>query len=270
MPLEPAADRILWHCPTATGPAAPGRGGFLKWVFSLMRQLDLGVDDGSAMPMNLERSTEGRQPMRRLVYLAPLVASAALMMSATATAATSAAAGTLPSGETTFGQTTIEPAYNDATGTIVYLSTPRNATTNPNSHDTAPIYLPVYPSGSTVGTLNCEDLPVDNCPDHGPLVASIAQSYASANGFGSVYADGVLGHDHLIGLPPSGDFNIDWEPVLVLFMSIAAADEHPTTLGQIEALESAHEVALLPLPPATFHCSVVPAAVYGRGTPVSS
>ena len=235
-----------------------------------MRQLDLGVDDDSVMPMNLELSTEGRQPMRRLVCLAPLVVGAALMMGATATATTSASASALPSGEATFGQTTIEPAYDDATGTIVYLSTPHNATINFNLHDTAPIYLPVYPSGSTVGTLNCEDLPVENCPDHGPLVASIAQSYASANGFGLVYADGVLGHDHLIGLPPSGDFNIDWEPVLVLFRSIAAADEHPTTLGQIDSLENAHEVALLPLPPATFHCSVVPAAVYEQGTPVSS
>ena len=54
----------------------------------------------------------------------------------------------------------------------------------PHLHDTVPIYLPVSPSGSTVGTLNCEDLPVENCPDRGPLVAFTAQSYASANGAG--------------------------------------------------------------------------------------
>jgi hypothetical protein len=29
-------------------------------------------------------------------------------------------------------------------------------------------YLPVYPTGSTVGTLLCQDVPQENCPDHGP------------------------------------------------------------------------------------------------------
>ena len=65
----------------------------------------------------------------------------------------------------------------------MYLSTPHNATINATCTTQHP-YLPVPPSGSTVGTLNCEDLPVENCPDYGALVAFTAQSYASANSAG--------------------------------------------------------------------------------------
>lgn len=198
-----------------------------------------------------------------------LLTAAAAVSLAWGVAPAGASASGLPSGETTFGQTTLEPAYDDATGTIVYLATPHNAPVRPNSHNTAPIYLPVYPVGSGVGTLNSEDVPVENCPDHGPLVASIAEGYAQQNGFGAVYANGVLGHDHLIGEAPSGDFNVDWEPVLVLFTSASAAEEHVTTLAQLDALEQAGSVAELPLPPATFHCAVVPAAVYDQGIPVT-
>lgn len=139
-------------------------------------------------------------------------------------------ASSLPTGQTTFGQTTIEPAYNDATGSLVYLSTPHNATVNPNfAHNVAPIYLPVYPLGSTVGTLSCEDLPVENCPDHGPLIAGLAEAVMP-----SVYGAGVLGHDHLVGIASSGgDFNILWEPVVLLFTNVAAANMHITTLSQV-------------------------------------
>lgn len=38
-----------------------------------------------------------------------------------------ASASSLPSGEVTFGRTVVEPAYDDSTGTLVYLSTPMGA-----------------------------------------------------------------------------------------------------------------------------------------------
>jgi hypothetical protein len=134
---------------------------------------------------------------------------------------------------------------------------------NPNfAHSVAPIYLPMYPTGAQVGTLNCQDIPTENCPDHGALVAGIAEQANSL-----VYGDGVEGHDHLVA-PPGHveDFNINWMPILVLFNTPDVVT-HITTIAQIRALEAANAVTEIALPPATFHCSVVPAAVYNNGVP---
>jgi hypothetical protein len=86
--------------------------------------------------------------------------------------------------------------------------------------------------------------------------------------FPAVYGKGVLGHDHLIGVASSvGDFNVLWEPVLVVFTSVATASTHITTLDQIKAVEASGGAFEIPLPSATFHCSMVSAATYQRGTP---
>ena len=182
-----------------------------------------------------------------------------------------AAAG--PSGEVILGQTVIEPAYDDMTGTLVYLSTPMHAGVHPNfARNVAPIYLPVYPVGSTVGasfTLNCLDIPVENCPDHGPEIAGLAQG-VNPNG---VYTRGVIGHDHLVGIASTGgDFNILWEPVVILFTNPAAANVHMTTDAQVEAALAGPnpDAIAIPLPGATFHCAVVSGAAYARGIPWTS
>ena len=65
-----------------------------------------------------------------------------------------------------------------------------------------------------------------------------------------------------------GDFNIAWEPILVLFTSSAAANTHLTTLAQIKAAESSGLAFEVPLPQLTFHCEVVPANLYANSTPV--
>jgi hypothetical protein len=105
---------------------------------------------------------------------------------------------------------------------------------------------------------------MDNCPDHGLQLAGLAKSAQPA-----VYGNGVWGHDHLLAAPGSGgDFNILWEPIAVLFTSAAAANTHITTLAQLHMAEAHSQVIEIPLPPATFHCSVVPAAPYNNGTPV--
>jgi hypothetical protein len=188
--------------------------------------------------------------------------SLALALSLTLGVASVAADTPLPSGEVTVGQTVIEPAYDLATGTLVYLSTPMHAVAHPNTHNVAPIYLPMYPVGAAVGTLNCEDVPVENCPDHGPLVAGIAEAAVPL-----VYGAGVQGHDHLVGIASTGgDFNVLWIPILVLFNTPGAVT-HVTTLSQLHTLEAAKAVTEIPLPPATFHCSVVSAAAYAQGTP---
>ena len=83
----------------------------------------------------------------------------------------------------------------------------------------------------------------------------------------SVYGGGVVGHDHLLGIASTGgDFNVLWEPVLVLFTSVSASMTHITTLAEIKAAEAANEAFEVPLPPATFHCSVVSAARYNQAT----
>ena len=97
----------------------------------------------------------------------------------------------------------VEPVYDDMTGAIRYVSTPRG-TPDPvrsNPIAAAPFYLPVYPVGSSVPasfTLNCLDVPTENCPDHGPAVAAAAQAIMP-----SVYGGGVVGHDHLMAGPGS-------------------------------------------------------------------
>jgi hypothetical protein len=193
-----------------------------------------------------------------------------------------AAADSLPSGERivggngSHGGTVVEPVYDDMTGQIRYVSTPRGTAqpvpTNPRA--TAPFYLPVYPVGASVPTLVCQDVPVENCPDHGPEVAAAAQAIEHAIfGNQSVYAAGVIGHDHLMAGPGShGDFNVAWVPTLVLFTP-GAAITHITTLDQLNGLIGSGAVFTVPLdgsngtPNLTFHCSVVSAAVYAHGAP---
>jgi len=208
---------------------------------------------------------------RRLVFMA--VAASALLAGLWAVPA---AASSLPSGErivggtAAHGGTVIEPVYDDMTGQIRYVSTPRGTPDPVNSNPVAaaPFYLPVYPAGSTVPTLNCQDVPAENCPDHGPAVAGLAQALEPG-----VYGGGVIGHDHLMAGPGShGDFNVAWVPTLVLFTP-GAAITHITTLAQLNALIASGDVITVPLdgtngfPNLTFHCSVVTAAVYAQGRP---
>jgi hypothetical protein len=66
-----------------------------------------------------------------------------------------------------------------------------------------------------------------------------------------------------------GDFNVIWEPVLVLFTSVdaAVAAGHITTLSQIRAAEAAGQAFEVPLPQLDFSCASVAAAVFASGTP---
>jgi hypothetical protein len=216
--------------------------------------------------------------MRRRLLLGGAVVAAMLAVSAVP-----GAAATIPSGERVnggtgvngHGGTVIEPVYDDMTGAIRYVSTPRGTPdpVNSNPRAAAPFYLPVYPAGASVGTLVCMDVPVENCPDHGPGVAALSQGFSAALGFGSVYSGGVIGHDHLMAGPGSGgDFNVAWVPTLVLFTSTAFIT-HITTLDVLNAMLAAHEVVEIPLdgtngtPNLTFHCSVVSQNVYDHATP---
>lgn len=174
----------------------------------------------------------------------------------------------LPTGERLLGQSLIEPAYNDVTGTsLVYLLTPIKSPfpTHTSTHAVAPLYLVEYPPGSTVGTMNCMGVP-GNCPDHDLDVATAATTIMP-----SVYGTdptAVPGHDHLVAPPASGgDFNVAWEVIEVLFTNTAAANTRLTTEAAIDAAEANGDAIEVDLGFA-FHCSVVPARVYFNGTPI--
>jgi len=201
--------------------------------------------------------------LRRLPLLVAVVA-IALGLSATG-----ANAQTIPSGERQTGQSVLEPVYNaEQSGQIGYVSTPIHAPMHANPRAWSPFFVPVYPVGSTVGPLLCEHDPTDptgqtdNCPDHGPAIAGAAASIDPL-----VYADGVIGHDHVMDFPGGADFNVAWEPILVLFTSKAAANEHLLTDAQIEAAVNRGDAIEVPLPQLTFHCAKVSARVYELGVP---
>ncbi len=190
-----------------------------------------------------------------------------------------ASAATSPSGQRMTAQTSfdavsgqfiggggsVEPAYDDVTGTIIYLWTPNKAKVHPNAHNVAPLYLPVYPTGVGIdpASLNCAHVPADNCANHGVGVAGAAQQIMPG-----VYGDGVAGHDHLAGVASSGgDFNVIWEPTLVLFTSKDAAMQHITTDAQIDEAVDAGQAIEVPLPQLDFNCAIVGAAVYNHAAP---
>jgi hypothetical protein len=177
------------------------------------------------------------------------------------------AAGT-PSGERTLGQTTIEPAYDDMTGNLIYLLTPNHVANpvNSNPRASAPLYLIVYPNSSadSVGAMNCQHEGGDNCPDHGPEIAGAAMGI-NPNG---VYTDGVWGHDHLVDAPGGSEFNVAWEVHVLLFTNSIAANTHVTTEDEMDALLASHDL-IDTFVPTTFNCSVTSAATYNRATPVT-
>ena len=180
----------------------------------------------------------------------------------------------MPTGEVVTGNSQLEPAYNDLTGNLMYLLTPLGTPlVDPtNTKATAPLYIIVYPVSvaTAIGTVNCQHEPMDNCPDHGPEIAGLAESVNP-----TVYpVHGVLGHDHIgtghPSTPPAGgDYNTAWVPTAVLFNTTAAAATHITTLTQLNAAINAKSVTVIPLPATTFQCSPVLVQVYNLGKPVT-
>ena len=178
-------------------------------------------------------------------------------------------ADALPSGEHLLGNVAIEPAYNDFNGSIVYLLTPNrlaplganNPINNVNPHAVAPLYLIVYPPG-TAGTFNCMGVP-GNCPDHAGAIAGLATSLRP-----DVYgtdASLVPGHDHLVGMPRTGDFNVAWRVYVELFTP-GATVTHITTLAELQNAWSSGAIQQLDTG-ITFVCSVVSRSAYAAGRP---
>lgn len=197
--------------------------------------------------------------LRRLLIVGT---AAALMLFALASVAV---ADPIPTGQRTFHNNSLEPVYNAANGQIGFLMEPAGKMhASPTAW--APIYVVVYPTGTTAAsTFSCMHFGLnnDNCPSHGNAIAGIAAGTEP-----SVYGAGVVGHDHVLDFPGGDDFNIAWEPVVVLFKSKADANEHVITDARIDELYSEGKVDLIPLPPATFLCAIVPQRIWDMATPV--
>jgi hypothetical protein len=184
--------------------------------------------------------------------LAPAIAMA---LGLAVTMPLSASAGSTPTGQVAFGQATVEPAINDADGSMVFLLTPNNApfpSMANAAHAVAPRYLPVYPVGSTIdpSTLNCQP---SNC-DHV-----------------RTFFYPIIGHDHLVGVNPTGDFNVAWHVVVIAFTQKGFADgainTRLMTLSAIQTAEAAGDVFPIDTP-ITFNCSIVSQTVFNLGTPL--
>ena len=176
------------------------------------------------------------------------------------------ASAQLPSGERQLGQTILEPGYDDRTGNLIYIMTPVGAP-NPshaNAHAVSPLYLIVYPNSAadSVGTMNCAHEGGDNCPDHGPAIADLAQAVVPG-----VYGNGVWGHDHIMAGPGGSEFNVAWHVVVVLFTNSAAANTHITTEDQLDAALDAGDAFTIETP-IIFNCNLVSRATYSRATPI--
>lgn len=172
----------------------------------------------------------------------------------------------IPSGERQLGQSFIEPAYNADSGKLIYLLTPLGAPffSKANFHAVSPLYLVVYPhsAAGSVGTMNCAFEGGDNCPDHGGEIAGLANTVMP-----SVYGNGVWGHDHIVDPPGGADFNIAWSVEVILFTDNAYANAHLTTENAIDGAVTLGHAIRVPTP-IVFNCNVVPAATYGRATPL--
>jgi hypothetical protein len=159
------------------------------------------------------------------------------------------------SGQRAFGQVTVEPAVDYATGNEIFLLTPNKAPlpSKAAQRARAPLYLVMYPENSTIDAniLNCQPV---NC-DH-------VQTFAYP----------LKGHDHLVGMPHTGDFNVAWDVILIAFTDKAfgngAINNRILTLDQLNAALGAGEV--IPIGPVTtFNCSITAPVTYLKGTPLS-
>ncbi len=159
------------------------------------------------------------------------------------------------SGQRAFGQATVEPAVDYATGNEIFLLTPDHAPLPSKAAQRAhaPLYLVLYPAVSIIdaNTLNCQPV---NC-DH-------VQTFAYP----------LKGHDHLVGMPHTGDFNVAWDVVLVAFTDKGFADgainNRILTLDQLNKALTAGEV--VPIGPVTsFNCSITSITTYLLGTPLT-
>jgi hypothetical protein len=171
---------------------------------------------------------------------------------------------TVPTGERVLGRTALIPIFDWSTGGLQYGSTPMGPAlwpAKPSADAQNVFYLVVYPIQSTVGPIQCYDVPNETCPDHGPVIAGAAMQFLP-----TVYGAGVLGHDHLS--PPHGkEFHATLYPILVLFTHTSFANQRLTTRAAVNAAAARGEVFLAPAEGFSFLNAVVNQTVWANATP---
>ncbi len=227
--------------------------------------------------------------MRLLLGRLPLAIGTAAALGLTVGGGSLPAAASTPTGQVALGQSTVEPASNDANGQRVFLLTPDQVPFPSISSPTAssPMNIPMYPMGSgfSAADLNCQPT---NC-DHlnvlpGPLVEALRLTsvYPISPGTSALCEHfdpflglpagtpcaAVEGHDHLIGVRSTGgDFNVAWHVFLFLFTSTPS-----TRISTLTDLQAAQASGLVVGPidsGIVFNCSIVSGSVYAQGTPLS-
>lgn len=180
-------------------------------------------------------------------------------------------------GGVVLGNSIIEPAIEDMTGSPVFIletqKSPFPVKSNPRA--AAPLYAVLYPPASSVSDLNCQPTNCDHDQvfempntDYGILPASLCQQFTPDHGSD---CSALKGLDILLGLAPTGgDFNVPWHVEYVYFTHKAFTDNAINTqiklLSQLQALQLSGDVMILDTP-ITFDCAPVPEATYNRGTP---
>ncbi|HEY2468836.1 MAG TPA: hypothetical protein VGI45_13485 [Terracidiphilus sp.] len=200
---------------------------------------------------------------------------AALLLAATAILGVSAALA--QSGGVTLGNSIIEPAFDDMTGTPVFIhetqKSPFPVKSNPRA--AAPIYAVEYPVQSSIPAAEMDCQPT-NC-DHDNVIPFPDMNYGLASDDACRVFNGgnpcsqLKGVEILLGLAPTGgDFNVAWHAELVFFTAQGfrdgAIDTKITTLSQLNSALTKGDAYLLDTP-ITFECSPAPKQTYDRGVP---
>lgn len=163
------------------------------------------------------------------------------------------------SGQRAFGQSTVEPAIDLATGNEIFLLTPNNTPLPVKAAQRAhaPLFLVLYPPSSSIdaNSLNCQ-----------PVNCNHVQTFAGYPG------QALKGHDHLVGVPHTGDFNVAWDVILVAFteqgFGDGAINTRILTLDQLNAAVAAGDAVKIG-PVVNFHCSITSITTYVHATPLS-
>ncbi len=147
------------------------------------RVLHVPAGDGKSMWVaqaseNGSHTQRGGSRLKRLLIGAPALV---LLLTEMIPLTSRVHAASLPDGERILRQNVLEPVFDDTTGNVTFVMTPINAPLHAKPASWAPFYVPVYPVGASVGTLQCAHLPADNCPDHGPQIAGAAASIVPAS-----------------------------------------------------------------------------------------
>ncbi len=141
-----------------------------------------------------------------------------------------AAAASKPTGQVAFGQATVEPAIDDATGANVFLLTP-------NKVPFPSVSNPTHSCGPDVHT------DVSSRQQHQSQHAQLQPNNCDHL---QTFGYPIIGHDHLIGVKPTGDFNAAWHVFVLAFTPQGFADgavsQRILTLAQVEAAKTAGDI----------------------------